>query len=130
MRVRPGREGHCFGSAWTSLGTKVTFVGALEHLVPLEDESSSRLLERAFRQRGIDYHLSSSVAEVNQTPAGVSVRLKHGTSLSGEMLLVALGRTAVTEGPGLAEHGGETDDGGSSMSTARPRSPAASPWVI
>ena len=40
-----------FASAWTSFGTKVTIVEALPHLVPLEDEASSKLLERAFRRR-------------------------------------------------------------------------------
>ena len=41
-----------FASAWTSFGAKVTIVEALPHLVPLEDEASSKQLERAFRRRG------------------------------------------------------------------------------
>jgi dihydrolipoamide dehydrogenase len=38
-----------FASAWRSFGADVTIVEALPHLMPLEDESSSKLLERAFR---------------------------------------------------------------------------------
>lgn len=101
-----------FASAWTSLGAKVTIVEARDHLVPTEDESSSRLLERAFRRRSIDYHLGSAVADVNQHSGGAQVRLEDGTSLGAEVLLVAVGRTPVTEALGIAEHGIVTDDNG------------------
>jgi len=101
-----------FASAWTSLGSKVTLVEAREHLVPLEDESSSRLLERAFRRRGIDYHLGSPVAEVAKRPGGVHVRLEDGTAMTAAVLLVAVGRSAVSEALGLAEHGIATDENG------------------
>jgi dihydrolipoamide dehydrogenase len=42
-----------FASLWRSFGAEVTIVEMLPHLLPLEDESSSKLLERAFRRRGI-----------------------------------------------------------------------------
>src|SRR4051795_12256816 len=42
-----------FASVWRSFGAEVTIVEMLPHLLPLEDESSSKLLERAFRRRGI-----------------------------------------------------------------------------
>jgi dihydrolipoamide dehydrogenase len=40
-----------FASVWRSFGAEVTIVEMLPHLVPTEDESSSKLLERAFRRR-------------------------------------------------------------------------------
>ena len=46
-----------FASVWRSFGAEVTIVEMLPHLVPLEDEASSKLLERAFRRRGIGYEL-------------------------------------------------------------------------
>ena len=48
-----------FASVWKSFGADVTIVEALPHLVPLEDEASSKLLERAFRRRGIDFELGA-----------------------------------------------------------------------
>ncbi|GAA3021653.1 hypothetical protein GCM10020229_36060 [Kitasatospora albolonga] len=39
-----------FASVWKSFGVDVTIVEALPHLAPLEDENSSKLLERAFRK--------------------------------------------------------------------------------
>ena len=64
-----------FASAWKSFGVDVTIVEALPHLVPLEDESSSKLLERAFRRRKIDFALGSKVSGVQTTADGVKVSL-------------------------------------------------------
>ncbi|ANS32319.1 dihydrolipoamide dehydrogenase (plasmid) [Rhodococcus opacus] len=100
-----------FASAWTSLGTEVTIVEALPHLVPLEDEASSKLLERAFRRRKIGFHLGSRVSEASKISAGVKVSLEDGTVLEAEVLLVAVGRSPVTEGLGYAEQGIEVDRG-------------------
>ena len=52
-----------FASVWRSFGAEVTIVEALPHLVPLEDEASSKLLERAFRRRGIDFELGARFDE-------------------------------------------------------------------
>ncbi|MDR0365433.1 MAG: FAD-dependent oxidoreductase, partial [Bifidobacteriaceae bacterium] len=54
-----------FASMWTSFGAKVTIVEALDHLAPNEDLAVSKLLERAFRRRGIGYKLGSKVADVS-----------------------------------------------------------------
>src|SRR5918999_2380860 len=43
-----------FASVWKSFGSEVTIVEALPRLVPTEDETSSKALERAFRKRGIE----------------------------------------------------------------------------
>src|SRR5689334_16180677 len=53
-----------FASAWTSFGAKVTIVEALPHLVPLEDEASSKQLERAFRRRGINFKIGARFSGV------------------------------------------------------------------
>jgi pyruvate/2-oxoglutarate dehydrogenase complex dihydrolipoamide dehydrogenase (E3) component len=54
-----GAIGCEFASVWRSFGAEVTIVEALPHLVPLEEESSSKLLERAFRKRGIKQELGA-----------------------------------------------------------------------
>jgi len=46
-----------FASVWKSFGSEVRIIEALPHLVALEDESSSKALERAFRKRGINFEL-------------------------------------------------------------------------
>ena len=43
-----------FASVWKSFGSEVTIIEALPRLVALEDETSSKQLERAFRKRKIE----------------------------------------------------------------------------
>jgi dihydrolipoamide dehydrogenase len=94
-----------FASAWTSFGTKVTIVEALPHLVPLEDEANSKLLERAFRRRGIGFKLGARFAGVEHTDSGVKVSLEGGETLEAELLLVAVGRGPVSANLGYEEQG-------------------------
>lgn len=100
-----------FASVWRSYGTDVTLVEALDRLLPLEDESSSKLLERAFRRRKIKSELGVPFESVENTDSGVSVTLKGGKVLQAEILLVAIGRSPVSEGLGYEEQGITLDRG-------------------
>ena len=100
-----------FASAWKSFGVDVTIVEGLPHLVPLEDEASSKLLERAFRRRKIDFSLGSKVASVETTADGVRVSLENGKSYEAELVLVAVGRGPVSQGLGYEEAGVDMERG-------------------
>jgi dihydrolipoamide dehydrogenase len=94
-----------FASVWRSFGAEVTIVEMMPHLLPLEDESSSKLLERAFRRRGIGYKLGAKFESVKDTGSGVTVTLEGGTTIDAELLLVAVGRGPVSSGLGYEEAG-------------------------
>jgi dihydrolipoamide dehydrogenase len=94
-----------FASAWTSFGAKVTIVEALPHLVPLEDEANSKLLERAFRRRGIGFKVNARFQGVERTDSGVRVTLEGGETLDAEVLLVAVGRGPTSADLGYEEQG-------------------------
>jgi dihydrolipoamide dehydrogenase len=94
-----------FASAWTSFGTQVTIVEALPHLVPLEDEANSKLLERAFRRRKIGFKLGARFERVERTDDGVKVYLEGGDTLEAELLLVAVGRGPTSANLGYEEAG-------------------------
>lgn len=100
-----------FASVWNSFGTEVTVVEALPHLVPLEDESISKTLERAFKKRKIATSLGVRFSGVEQTENGVKVSLEDGKTFEAEYLLVAVGRGPNTEGLGFAEQGVTLDRG-------------------
>jgi dihydrolipoamide dehydrogenase len=100
-----------FASAWKSFGVDVTIVEGLPHLVPLEDESSSKLLERAFRRRKIEFSLGSLVSSVQTTADGVKVTLQNGKEFEAELVLVAVGRGPVSQGLGYEEAGVAMDRG-------------------
>ena len=100
-----------FASVWKSFGADVTIVEALPHLLPLEDEDSSKRLERAFRKRGINFSLGVRFSDAKVTDAGVTVTLEDGKTFDAEVLLVAVGRGPVSEGLGYDEVGVAMDRG-------------------
>jgi len=100
-----------FASIWKSFGSEVTIIEGLPHLVPNEDESLSKGLERAFRKRGIDFKLGVRFAGVEQHENGVVVSLEDGTKLEAELLLVAVGRGPNTAGLGYEDQGVAMDRG-------------------
>ncbi|MEV1129692.1 dihydrolipoyl dehydrogenase [Agromyces sp. NPDC049794] len=100
-----------FASVWKSFGADVTIIEALPHLVPNEEESVSKQLERAFRKRGIEYKLGVRFQGVTQNDDGVVVTLENGDTVEAELLLVAVGRGPVTEGLGYEEVGITIDRG-------------------
>ncbi|GAA0357950.1 dihydrolipoyl dehydrogenase [Microbispora corallina] len=100
-----------FASVWRSFGAEVTIVEALPHLLPLEDESNSKLLERAFRRRGIKYELGARFESVKTADTGVVVSLENGKTLDAELMLVAVGRGPVSAGLGYEEAGVTVDRG-------------------
>lgn len=100
-----------FASVWKSFGADVTIVEALPHLVPNEDESISKSLERAFRRRGIDFRLGVRFAGVTQNEDGVIVSLENGDTIDAELLLVAVGRGPSTANLGYEEVGITMDRG-------------------
>jgi len=100
-----------FASVWRSFGAEVTIVEMLPHLLPPEEESSSRLLERAFRRRGIAQRLGARFEGVKDTGSGVTVTLEGGATIDAELLLVAVGRGPVSAGLGYEEAGVATERG-------------------
>jgi len=112
-----------FASVWRSFGADVTIVEMLPQLLPLEDETSSKALQRAFRRRGIGYELGARFESVAMTDepqgsggtvppgGGIRVTLLGGKTLDAELLLVAVGRGPVSAGLGYEEAGIEMERG-------------------
>jgi dihydrolipoamide dehydrogenase len=94
-----------FASVWRSFGAEVTIVEMLPQLLPLEDEASSKVLQRVFRRRGINSELGVPFQSVSYTDSGVQVTLGNGKQLDAEVLLVAVGRGPVSAGLGYEENG-------------------------
>ena len=100
-----------FASIWKSFGAQVTIIEGLPSLVPNEDASVSKALERAFRKRGIDFKTGVRFSGVEQHENGVIVSLESGEKLEAEVLLVAVGRGPNTAGLGYDEQGIAMDRG-------------------
>ena len=106
-----GVIGSEFASVWKSFGSEVTIVEGLPRLIALEDESSSKQLERAFRKRGINLELGVRFASAVKNKKDVTVTLEDGKSLTAELLMVAVGRGPVSDNIGYQEQGITMDRG-------------------
>ena len=100
-----------FASVWKSFGADVTIIEGLSHLIALEDESSSKQLERAFRKRGIKFELGVKFKSHKVNSDSVTVTLEDGREFTAEVLLVSVGRGPVTDGIGYQEVGIAMDRG-------------------
>ena len=100
-----------FASVWKSFGSEVTIIEALPRLVALEDETSSKQLERAFRKRKIDFEVGSRFKSHTVNADSVTVTLENDKSFTAEVLLVAVGRGPVSAGIGYEEQGIKMDRG-------------------
>jgi dihydrolipoamide dehydrogenase len=100
-----------FASVWKSFGAEVTIVEALPRLIPLEDESLSKQLERAFRKRKINFVTGVKFSGVTQDDSGVQVSLENGKTIDADLVLVAVGRGPRSAGLGFEEQGVTVDRG-------------------
>jgi len=100
-----------FASVWRSFGADVTIIEALPSLIPLEDPSLGKLLERAFRKRKINFKTGVKFSGVKQTDTGVTVTLENGESIDTDLVLVAVGRGPNTANLGFEQQGITIDRG-------------------
>ncbi len=100
-----------FASVWRSFGAEVVIIEGLDRLVPNEDPSMSKGLERAYRKRGIETKLGNKFKSVSQSDNGVTVELENGELVNADLLLVAVGRGPNATGFGFEEQGVAMDRG-------------------
>lgn len=106
-----GVIGSEFASMWNSMGVDVTIIEGLPHLVPNEDPSIIKVVEREFKKRGIKSSLGKFFKTVEQDANGAKVTLEDGTAFEADIVLVAVGRGPNTEGFGYDEQGLTMDRG-------------------
>lgn len=109
-----GAVGVEFASVFNHVGSQVTLVEYLPHLLPIEDEDASKELEKAFRKRKIDFLVGAKLEQVETTAKGVKALVQIGSetkTIEAELLLSAVGRAPVTEDIGLDKTNIKTDRG-------------------
>ncbi len=99
--VGAGVEGCEFASLYSGLGTQVTMVELLSRVLPLEDEEISSTMERELKKRGVTVLTGTTVEQVERLPHVVQARLKDGTTVAVDTVLVSVGRGFNSRGIGL-----------------------------
>ena len=105
------------GSVWRRLGAEVTVVEFLDRLVPGMDAEIAKSFERILTRQGIKFRLGTKVTGAVRGNDGVTLTLEpaqggEASTMNTDVVLVAIGRRAVTDGLGLAEIGVATDERG------------------
>ncbi len=105
------------GSVWRRLGAEVTVIEYLDRLVPGIDGEVAKAFERVLSKQGMKFRLGHKVTGVETSEAGATVTVEKNKggaaeTIEADIVLVAVGRRAVTEGLGLKEVGVALDERG------------------
>lgn len=107
--IGAGAIGIEYADIYSSLGSQVTILEALPHLLPNEDEEISKALERSFKKRKLDFYTN---AKVLSAEVGDKVKLEIQTEssedkmkLEVDQVIVGIGITPNTEDLGIEELG-------------------------
>ncbi|TDD65782.1 NAD(P)/FAD-dependent oxidoreductase [Jiangella aurantiaca] len=87
-----GAIGLEFAQALVRFGVRVTVIEMADRLVSIEEPESSELAARVLAADGVDVRVGAGARGVRHDGEEFTVTLDDGTELSGEKLLVAVGR--------------------------------------
>lgn len=105
------------GAVWRRLGSEVTVIEFLDRILPGMDAELSKEMQKILTKQGIKFKLATKVTAAKSNGKAVDLTLEdakggNAQNLSAEIVLVAVGRKAYTEGLGLDKVGVKTDDRG------------------
>ncbi len=105
------------GSVWRRLGTKVTVVEFLDHILPGMDTEVSKTMQRILKKQGLEFKLSTGVTGAKAGAKGVELTASPAKGgkpekIKADVVLVAIGRKPFTDKLGLTEAGVEMDERG------------------
>lgn len=107
--VGAGVIGVELGSVYARLGSQVTFVEYFPMICPTFDPDISKELLTSLKKQGMQFLLSSKVTAAHHTPNGISLDIQPEsgapTTLSGDRVLVCIGRRPYTQGLALEKAG-------------------------
>ena len=113
--VGAGAIGVEFADFYAAMGSAVTIVEMLPHLLPIEDEEVSVELQKMFKRKKIKAHLESMVEAITVSGGRAKVKVKTSKGeileLDADKVLIAIGVQGNTENLGLEEAGVQLEKG-------------------
>jgi dihydrolipoamide dehydrogenase len=115
--VGAGVIGLELGSVYARLGSKVTVIEYLDRILPGMDEDAAKAFQRLLMKQGFEFKLGHKVTAAKASAKGVSFTVEPAAggaaeTMTADVLLVAIGRNAYTEGLGCEEAGIKRDQRG------------------
>jgi dihydrolipoamide dehydrogenase len=96
-----GVAGAELAQAWASLGSHVTVVEGGPRLLAREEEFAAELVHQALVEQGVDVRVDRRADRVERRGAEVTVTLEGGERVTGDEVLVSVGRRPRTSDIGL-----------------------------
>jgi dihydrolipoamide dehydrogenase len=113
--IGAGAIGVEFAYFYHAVGTQVTIVEAMPHLLPVEDAEIAAVVERSFKKSGIEVLTGARVGGVDTSGTGVRVAITDSAgqarTLEGDACLLAVGVRGNSEGLGLEALGVKIERG-------------------
>lgn len=112
--IGAGAVGLEWGDIYHALGSKITVIEMLDRILPPADAEISQALARAFQKKGFEIHVSARVDRIEPGSEGLTVHFtgaKGEGKATAEIVLLATGRRAFTEGAGLEAIGAKMERG-------------------
>ncbi len=110
------------GSVWSRLGAEVTVIEFLDRILPGMDAEIAKQTQRVLAKQGLEFKLAQKVTGAKTGKSGVTLSMepaketkggkKAGETYKADIVLVAIGRRAYTEGLGLDALGVAIDNRG------------------
>lgn len=112
--VGAGYIGIELGQVYASLGSKVTLVEMLSHILPASDRDLIRFVNQRVKRQFEAVKTGTSVHEFSEVDGGIKVAFEgeQAGEDTFDKVLVAVGRKPLTQGLGLENTRIELDDGG------------------
>jgi dihydrolipoamide dehydrogenase len=99
--VGGGPEGVELAQAFQTLGSQVTLIEAQQRVLPRVEEFASDQVTAALQDYGVEVLAGHSVVNFSQSNGEVRVRTSAGSTPSGDVVLVAVGRKPTTDDLGI-----------------------------
>lgn len=104
------------GSVYARLGAQVSVVEYLDRAIPTFDGAMSKEITKSLKKLGVKFHFSHKVSDVSRKRDSVTItatnKKDEEVKIEGDYCLVAVGRSAYTQGLGLENIGIATDERG------------------
>lgn len=110
--IGAGVIGMELGSVWLRLGSRVTVLEYLDHILPGQDSEIVREAQRVFKKQGFEFRLGSHVTAARADGDGCIVELEGSEPVTCDRVLEVVGRRPFTTGLGLENIGIVTDGRG------------------
>jgi len=122
------------GSVWRRLGSQVTVVEYLPHILPGMDGEIQKQATRMFKKQKVKFELGRKVTGVSKSKSGLSVTTEAAAGgkpkdIETDVVLVAIGRRPFTDNLGLENVGVNADKRGF-IETNHFKTSAANIWAI